>query len=178
MISCTASSSHRRPRAIHRPPPPSSTSASRTASTRSPPSLPQAPAGRRRPPQLLPHLHQTPRRSRKPSLPSTSPPRNTRRLHAPTVRRWVDPVLAAQDISLVVPVADPDDSTGVGYNSDNSFHGDSVLAVSRPLVGTPDIFESPAVVFLTRAGIENLLCLANCAEPWLVVLYAPWCRFC
>jgi len=81
------------------------------------------------PPQLLPHLHQTPRRSRKPSLPSTSPPRNTRRLHAPTVRRWVDPVLAAQDISLVVPVADPDDSTGVGYNSDNSFHGDSVLAV-------------------------------------------------
>lgn len=66
-------------------------------------------------------------------------------------RNTGDPILAAQNISLVVPVADPDDSTGVGYNSDNSFHGDSVLAVSRLLVGTPDIFESPAVVFLTRA---------------------------
>ena len=44
--------------------------------------------------------------------------------------------------------------------------------------GAPDIFESPAVVSLTRAGIENLLRLANCVESWLVVLYAPWCRFC
>ncbi|XP_066351624.1 uncharacterized protein [Miscanthus floridulus] len=69
-------------------------------------------------------------------------------------------------------------TTGIGYNSDNSFNGDSVLPVSGPLVGAPDIFESPAVVSLTRAGIENLLRLANCAEPWLVVLYAPWCRFC
>ncbi|PUZ72196.1 hypothetical protein GQ55_2G374100 [Panicum hallii var. hallii] len=44
--------------------------------------------------------------------------------------------------------------------------------------GAPDIFESPAVVSLTRAGIENLLRLENRAEPWLVVLYAPWCPFC
>nr|CAB3454419.1 unnamed protein product [Digitaria exilis] len=44
--------------------------------------------------------------------------------------------------------------------------------------GAPDIFESPAVVSLTRTGIENLLRLENRAEPWLVVLYAPWCPFC
>ena len=34
----------------------------------------------------------------------------------------------------------------------------------------PDIFESPAVVSLTRTGMENLLRLENCAEPWLVVV--------
>ncbi|CAN6225660.1 unnamed protein product [Urochloa humidicola] len=44
--------------------------------------------------------------------------------------------------------------------------------------GAPDIFESPAVVSLIRPGIENLLRLENRAEPWLVVLYAPWCPFC
>ncbi|PWZ14776.1 putative 5'-adenylylsulfate reductase 1, chloroplastic [Zea mays] len=44
--------------------------------------------------------------------------------------------------------------------------------------GAPDIFESPAVVSLTRTGIQNLLRLENRAEPWLVVLYAPWCPFC
>ncbi|KAF0889548.1 hypothetical protein E2562_026961 [Oryza meyeriana var. granulata] len=44
--------------------------------------------------------------------------------------------------------------------------------------GAPDIFESKDVVSLTRAGIENLLRLETRAEPWLVVLYAPWCPFC
>ncbi|XP_062187178.1 probable 5'-adenylylsulfate reductase 1, chloroplastic [Phragmites australis] len=44
--------------------------------------------------------------------------------------------------------------------------------------GAPDIFQSQAVVPLTRAGIENLLRLENRSEPWLVVLYAPWCPFC
>ncbi|KAG8080417.1 hypothetical protein GUJ93_ZPchr0007g5285 [Zizania palustris] len=44
--------------------------------------------------------------------------------------------------------------------------------------GAPDIFQSQAVVGLTRAGIENLLRLESRAEPWLVVLYAPWCPFC
>ncbi|KAL5196666.1 hypothetical protein ABZP36_000178 [Zizania latifolia] len=44
--------------------------------------------------------------------------------------------------------------------------------------GVPDIFQSQAVVSLTRAGVENLLRLENRAEPWLVVLYAPWCPFC
>ncbi|KAJ6853344.1 5'-adenylylsulfate reductase 3, chloroplastic-like isoform X1 [Iris pallida] len=44
--------------------------------------------------------------------------------------------------------------------------------------GTHDIFESQAIVNLTRPGIENLLKLENRKEAWLVVLYAPWCRFC
>ncbi|XP_040381807.1 probable 5'-adenylylsulfate reductase 1, chloroplastic [Oryza brachyantha] len=44
--------------------------------------------------------------------------------------------------------------------------------------GAPDIFESSGVVSLTRGGVENLLRLENRAEPWLVVLYAPWCPFC
>ena len=41
-----------------------------------------------------------------------------------------------------------------------------------------DIFNTPNVVSLSRAGIENLAKLENRKEPWLVVLYAPWCRFC
>ncbi|XP_042461250.1 probable 5'-adenylylsulfate reductase 1, chloroplastic [Zingiber officinale] len=41
-----------------------------------------------------------------------------------------------------------------------------------------DIFEIAAVVSLTRPGIENLLRLRKRQEAWLVVLYAPWCRFC
>ncbi|KAG8099865.1 hypothetical protein GUJ93_ZPchr0013g37855 [Zizania palustris] len=44
--------------------------------------------------------------------------------------------------------------------------------------GVPDIFQSHDVVSLTRAGVENLMRLENRAEPWLVVLYAPWCPFC
>ncbi|KAI3973139.1 hypothetical protein MKW92_004989 [Papaver armeniacum] len=41
-----------------------------------------------------------------------------------------------------------------------------------------DIFSSESIVSLSRAGIENLAKLENRREPWLVVLYAPWCRFC
>ena len=41
-----------------------------------------------------------------------------------------------------------------------------------------DIFESQNLVALTRTGVENLLNLENRREPWLVVLYAPWCQFC
>ncbi|BAT87468.1 hypothetical protein LR48_Vigan09g207300 [Vigna angularis] len=41
-----------------------------------------------------------------------------------------------------------------------------------------DIFNSQNVISLSRAGIENLTKLENRKEPWLVVLYAPWCRFC
>lgn len=44
--------------------------------------------------------------------------------------------------------------------------------------GAADIFQSQAVVSLTRTGIENLLRLESRSEPWLVVLYAPWCPFC
>jgi adenylyl-sulfate reductase (glutathione) len=42
----------------------------------------------------------------------------------------------------------------------------------------PDIFQSQAIVNLTRPGIENLLRLENRTEPWLTVLYAPWCPYC
>ncbi|XP_004486168.1 5'-adenylylsulfate reductase 2, chloroplastic [Cicer arietinum] len=41
-----------------------------------------------------------------------------------------------------------------------------------------DIFNTQNVVSLSRAGIENLAKLEDRKEPWLVVLYAPWCRFC
>lgn len=41
-----------------------------------------------------------------------------------------------------------------------------------------DIFNSQNLVTLTRPGIENLAQLENRKEPWLVVLYAPWCQFC
>ncbi|OIV91922.1 hypothetical protein TanjilG_00590 [Lupinus angustifolius] len=41
-----------------------------------------------------------------------------------------------------------------------------------------DIFNTKNVVNLSRTGIENLAKLENRQEPWLVVLYAPWCRFC
>ncbi|KAK4398936.1 5'-adenylylsulfate reductase 3, chloroplastic [Sesamum angolense] len=41
-----------------------------------------------------------------------------------------------------------------------------------------DLFNTKSVVNLSRLGIENLLKLENREEPWLVVLYAPWCQFC
>lgn len=41
-----------------------------------------------------------------------------------------------------------------------------------------DIFESPNLVNLSRSGIENLLKLEDRRDPWIVVLYAPWCQFC
>ncbi|KAH9611737.1 hypothetical protein KSS87_004696 [Heliosperma pusillum] len=41
-----------------------------------------------------------------------------------------------------------------------------------------DIFESPNLVNLSRSGIENLLRLEDRRDPWIVVLYAPWCQFC
>ncbi|KAK9681547.1 hypothetical protein RND81_10G009800 [Saponaria officinalis] len=41
-----------------------------------------------------------------------------------------------------------------------------------------DIFESQNLVNLSRSGIENLLRLDDRRDPWIVVLYAPWCQFC
>ncbi|EXB55120.1 5'-adenylylsulfate reductase 1 [Morus notabilis] len=41
-----------------------------------------------------------------------------------------------------------------------------------------DIFNSQNLVTLSRAGIENLAKLGSRKEPWIVVLYAPWCQFC
>ncbi|CAF2134019.1 unnamed protein product [Brassica rapa] len=54
---------------------------------------------------------------------------------------------------------------------------DSTTADLAPAI-VHDIFESSNVVALSRGGIENLLKLGNRKEPWLVVLYAPWCPFC
>ncbi|XVF87751.1 hypothetical protein PTKIN_Ptkin18bG0145500 [Pterospermum kingtungense] len=41
-----------------------------------------------------------------------------------------------------------------------------------------DIFNSQNLVTLSRTGVENLTRLESRKEPWLVVLYAPWCPFC
>lgn len=41
-----------------------------------------------------------------------------------------------------------------------------------------DLFNTNDVVNLSSQGIENLLKLENREEPWIVVLYAPWCQFC
>ncbi|XP_010929469.1 5'-adenylylsulfate reductase 1, chloroplastic [Elaeis guineensis] len=56
-------------------------------------------------------------------------------------------------------------------------NGNGAAAVNS-VHGIPDIFETQAIVNLSRPGIDNLLRLENRREPWLVVLYAPWCRFC
>ncbi|KAK8963917.1 hypothetical protein KSP40_PGU018121 [Platanthera guangdongensis] len=53
-------------------------------------------------------------------------------------------------------------------------HGNTINGVND----IPDIFETQTIVSLTRLGIMNLLKLERRKEPWLVVLYAPWCRFC
>ncbi|KAL5972588.1 aspartic proteinase precursor [Asimina triloba] len=54
-------------------------------------------------------------------------------------------------------------------------NGNGAAAVSTE---SSDIFNTQNIVTLTRSGIENLLRLENRREPWLVVLYAPWCQFC
>lgn len=41
-----------------------------------------------------------------------------------------------------------------------------------------DLFDAPGIVNLSRPGIENLLKIGGRKEPWIVVLYAPWCGFC
>lgn len=41
-----------------------------------------------------------------------------------------------------------------------------------------DLFNSQNLVSLSRNGVENLVGLQHRKEPWIVVLYAPWCLFC
>ncbi|KAJ9562892.1 hypothetical protein OSB04_008052 [Centaurea solstitialis] len=41
-----------------------------------------------------------------------------------------------------------------------------------------DIFNSNDIVSLSRPGMENLLKMEDRKDPWMVVLYAPWCQFC
>ncbi|CAN6557840.1 unnamed protein product [Malus baccata var. baccata] len=52
------------------------------------------------------------------------------------------------------------------------------MSTTNGSANVPDIFNSKNLVSLSRTGIENLARLENRSEPWLVVLYAPWCRFC
>ncbi|KAM1996965.1 hypothetical protein ACFX15_029852 [Malus domestica] len=52
------------------------------------------------------------------------------------------------------------------------------ISTTNGSANVPDIFNSKNLVSLSRTGIENLARLENRSEPWLVVLYAPWCRFC
>ncbi|XVF26056.1 hypothetical protein REPUB_Repub13aG0267100 [Reevesia pubescens] len=64
-----------------------------------------------------------------------------------------------------------DSSAQLNGNGNGASHSDGTATES-------DIFNSQNLVTLTRAGIENLARLESRKEPWLVVLYAPWCRFC
>lgn len=64
-----------------------------------------------------------------------------------------------------------------GNISEKGANGNGVASINS-VNGTHDIFQSQAIVSLTRPGIENLIRMENRKEPWLVVLYAPWCRFC
>ncbi|CAI8590677.1 unnamed protein product [Vicia faba] len=61
--------------------------------------------------------------------------------------------------------------------SQNNGNGNGV-AHANGSATVADIFNSENVVSLSRAGIENLAKLQDRKEPWIVVLYAPWCRFC
>jgi adenylyl-sulfate reductase (glutathione) len=45
-------------------------------------------------------------------------------------------------------------------------------------VNAEDIFVTNNIVTLSRTGVENLVKMVDRKEPWLVVLYAPWCQFC
>ncbi|KAL0928076.1 hypothetical protein M5K25_002313 [Dendrobium thyrsiflorum] len=63
-------------------------------------------------------------------------------------------------------------------NSQNhAANGKGVVTVNG-VSNISDIFSTQAIVNLSRPGIENLLKLENRKEPWVVVLYAPWCQFC
>ncbi|KAM7525239.1 hypothetical protein LguiA_015141 [Lonicera macranthoides] len=56
-------------------------------------------------------------------------------------------------------------------NVNGSVHANGAAAVE-------DIFDTKNVVALSRTGVENLVKMVDRKEPWLVVLYAPWCGFC
>ncbi|KAF2304943.1 hypothetical protein GH714_000648 [Hevea brasiliensis] len=67
----------------------------------------------------------------------------------------------------------------------NSLHSQAQLngngngaTYSNGAAGVADIFNSQTLVNLSSSGITNLLRLENRKEPWIVVLYAPWCQFC
>lgn len=51
-------------------------------------------------------------------------------------------------------------------------------APTNGMATVPDIFNDQNLVNLCRARVENLAGLENRREPWLVLLYAPWCCSC
>ncbi|KAK4348044.1 hypothetical protein RND71_034383 [Anisodus tanguticus] len=66
-----------------------------------------------------------------------------------------------------------------GNIKDESVNGNGNSTVqANGSANVADIFDTKDIVTLSRPGVENLLKLENRREPWLVVLYAPWCRFC
>ncbi|KAM0874172.1 hypothetical protein ACQ4PT_037643 [Festuca glaucescens] len=81
--------------------------------------------------------------------------------------RWWWEDAAAKECGLHKGNIEKDGAPKVGVNGNGSAEASA-----------PDIFQSQAIVNLTRPGIENLLRLENRTEPWLTVLYAPWCPFC
>ncbi|KAG2312164.1 hypothetical protein Bca52824_023721 [Brassica carinata] len=63
-----------------------------------------------------------------------------------------------------------------GNIKDDDGKGNNVIGDSKAIVA--DIFKSERLVTLSRQGVGNLMKLENRKEPWIVVLYAPWCSFC
>ncbi|WOL10414.1 5'-adenylylsulfate reductase 3, chloroplastic [Canna indica] len=85
--------------------------------------------------------------------------------------RWWWEDARAKECGLHKGNLQQDDAAKLGTNGNG-------VAAANGINGTVDIFETQAIVNLSRPGIENLLKLEKRQEPWLVVLYAPWCRFC
>ncbi|KAI3466563.1 hypothetical protein Pfo_023226 [Paulownia fortunei] len=66
-----------------------------------------------------------------------------------------------------------------GNVKEENLNGNGNGSVNANGTGTlADLFTTQNVINLSRPGIENLLKLEDRKEPWLVVLYAPWCQFC
>lgn len=68
-----------------------------------------------------------------------------------------------------------------GLHKGNIKQEDTTTTNGAQTNGAPavaDIFNSQNLVTLNRAEIENLAKSNNRQEPWVVVLYAPWCQFC
>ncbi|KAJ9566175.1 hypothetical protein OSB04_002141 [Centaurea solstitialis] len=65
-----------------------------------------------------------------------------------------------------------------GNLKEENVNGNGAAANGKESSVKADIFESQNVVNLSRPGIENLVKMEDRKEPWMVVLYAPWCPFC
>lgn len=59
-----------------------------------------------------------------------------------------------------------------------SINGNGVAHHTNGRAPVSDLFTSQNLVSFRRTGIENLAKLQNRKDPWIIVLYAPWCHFC